>query len=160
LYAIAAKNKLQIFQMIVRRIKETDLDQLLLLYEHLHDNDIVPPTDVVEKVWQKIISNDSFIYFVIENNNQIVCSCNLTIIPNLTRGGRSFGLIENVVTHREYKNQGLGKTIINTAIECAKQHNCYKVMLLSNAMRKEAHKFYEALGFSSENKIGYVKKLA
>jgi hypothetical protein len=33
-------------------------------------------------------------------------------------------------------------------------------MLLSNAMRREAHKFYEALGFSSEDKIGYVKKLA
>jgi GNAT superfamily N-acetyltransferase len=145
--------------MIVRRIKETDLDQLLLLYKHLHNDDIVPPKGTIEKVWQKIISSDSFIYFVIEDNNQIVCSCNLTIIPNLTRGGRSIGLIENVVTHRAYRNQGFGKTIINTAIDCAKEHNCYKVMLLSNVMRKEAHKFYEALGFSAEDKVGYVKKL-
>lgn len=110
--------------MTVRRIKETDLDQLLFLYKHLHEDDIVPSKEIIEKVWQKIISNDSFIYFVIEDYKQIVCSCNLTIIPNLTRGGRSIGLIENVVTHREYRNQGLGKTIINTAIDCAKQHNC------------------------------------
>jgi hypothetical protein len=48
---------------------------------------------------------------------------------------------------------------MNAAVDFAKNQNCYKVMLLSNAQRKDAHKFYETLGFSSDDKIGYVKKL-
>jgi GNAT superfamily N-acetyltransferase len=145
--------------MTARRIKESDFNNLLLLYEHLHEDDIAASRDILEKVWQDIINNDFFIYFVIELDGLIVSSCNLTIIPNLTRGGKSIGLIENVVTHREYRNKGLGKNIIETAINFAEKKNCYKVMLLSSSKRTEAHQFYETLGFSSEDKIGYVRKL-
>ena len=147
-------------KMTVRRIKKTDLDNLILLYEHLHDNDIVTSKEALGKIWEKIIDSDFFIYFVIEIDNVIVCSCNLTIIPNLTRGGKSIGLIENVVTHLNHRNKGLGKVIMNEAIEVAKNQGCYKVMLLSDSRRIEAHKFYESLGFSSDNKIGYIKKLS
>lgn len=145
--------------MIVRRIKETDLDKLLLLYQHLHDDDLPASKDRLDEVWQKIIGNDAFVYFVIELDDIIVSACNLTIIPNLTRGGQSIGLIENVVTHGEYRNRGLGKKIIEAAADFAKNENCYKVMLLSNSKRKDAHKFYESIGFSSEDKIGYIRKL-
>jgi GNAT superfamily N-acetyltransferase len=145
--------------MTVRRIKKTDLDNLLLLYEHLHDSDIVTSRETLGNIWEKIIDSDSFIYFVIEIDNEIVCSCNLTIIPNLTRGGKSIGLIENVVTHLNHRNKGLGKAIMSAAIEFAKNQSCYKIMLLSDSKRIEAHKFYESLGFNSDNKIGYIKKL-
>lgn len=146
--------------MTVRRIKRTDLENLLLLYEHLHERDIITPKETREKILDKIIDSDCFVYFVIEIDNVLVCSCNLTIIPNLTRGGKSIGLIENVVTHLDYRNKGLGKLIMNTAVEFAKKQNCYKVMLLSDSKRTEAHKFYESLGFNSDSKIGFVKKLA
>jgi GNAT superfamily N-acetyltransferase len=145
--------------MIIRRAKNTDLDKVLLLYGYLHDNDATTSKDTLESIWQKIIGSDIFIYFVIELDNIIVCSCNLTIIPNLTRGGRSIGLVENVVTHLNYRNSGLGKAIMNTAIDFAKDKNCYKVMLLSNSKREEAHRFYESLGFNSDSKIAYIKKI-
>lgn len=145
--------------MIIRKAKASDLEKLLCLYEHLHDDDIAVSKNLLEGVWQKIINSDSFIYFVIEQDDLLVSTCNLTIIPNLTRGGQSIGLIENVVTHREYRNNGLGKIIIEAAVDFAKSRNCYKVMLLSSSKRKEAHQFYEALGFSSTDKIGFSKKL-
>ena len=145
--------------MFVRQAKNTDLSNLLLLYHHLHPDDIEPPTDLAEKVWLEILDSDHFIYFVIEQDGLLVSSCNLTIIPNLTRCGRPIGLIENVVTHQNYRNKGLGKTVMTAAIDFAKTRNCYKVMLLSNAQRKGAHKFYKTLGFDPEDKIGFVKKL-
>ena len=144
---------------MLRRIKASDLDGLLLLYRHLHTDDIEPSKDELEKVWQYIIVSDYFICFVIEKDDLLVSSCSLAIVPNLTRGGKSIGLIENVVTHCNYRGKGLGKIIMSAALDFAKEQNCYKVMLLSNAQRREAHKFYETLGFSSEDKIGYVKKL-
>lgn len=145
--------------MVIRRIKENDLEKLLLLYRHLHEDDTPASKDDLEKVWKEIFENDSIIYFVIELDGLLVSSCNLTIIPNLTRGGRPFGLIENVVTHSDYRNKGLGKSIMETAIDFAKSKNCYKVMLLSAAVREEAHEFYEKLGFSSQDKVGYAMKL-
>ena len=145
--------------MTVRKIKENELDKLISLYEHLHDDDIEIDKGTSEKIWQDILNDDSLVYFVIEQDDLLVSSCNLTVIPNLTRGGQSIALIENVVTHSEYRNKGLGKTIIETAVDYAKSKNCYKVMLLSSSKRVDAHRFYETLGFSSEDKIGYVKKL-
>lgn len=107
--------------MTVRNIKETELGKLLSLYEHLHDGDIEINKDILENVWQDILNNDSLVYFVIEQDGLLVSSCNLTIIPNLTRRAQSIGLIENVVTHRDYRNQGLGKLIMSTAVNYAKK---------------------------------------
>jgi len=145
--------------MNVRKIKESDLDQLLLLYGHLHEDDDKISMESLKKIWGEIFSNEAFTYFVIELDGMIVCSCNVSIIPNLTRGGRSIAIIENVVTHANFRKRGLGKLIIETAIDFAKTKNCYKVMLMTSKKRKGAHEFYRQLGFSSEEKIGFTMKL-
>ena len=49
--------------------------------------------------------------------------------------------------------------LINKAIETAKKNNCYKVILLSGIARKEAHQFYENLGFSSETKKAFDMRI-
>ena len=145
--------------MKVRKIKETELGKLLSLYEHLHDDDTKIDNDALEVIWQKILNNDSLIYFVIGQDDLLVSSCNLTIILNLTRRAKAIGLIENVVTHSNYRNKGLGKLVIKTAVNFAKRKNCYKITLLSSSKRTGAHKFYETLGFSSDDKVGYVMKI-
>ncbi len=49
--------------------------------------------------------------------------------------------------------------MIEKAIETAKKNNCYKVILFSGVARKEAHQFYENLGFSSKTKIAFDMRL-
>lgn len=39
---------------MIREIKETDLDTLLLLYTQLHYNDIPDKTENVTQLWEKI----------------------------------------------------------------------------------------------------------
>ena len=143
--------------MEVRKIKEDELEQLLSLYQHLHPQDVQPAEEALRKAWQTILSLPAiFQYFVIEKDEKLVASCNLSLIPNLTRGARSIGLIENVVTHPDYRRQGLGKKIVEHAVTCARENNCYKVMLLSDAKRVESHHFYQSLGFSGDSKKGFA----
>ena len=54
---------------------------------------------------------------MVEDDGIIVSSCTLIIIDNLTRSGRPFGLIENVITHREYRKREYGTSILYKAIE-------------------------------------------
>ncbi|HYG39763.1 MAG TPA: hypothetical protein VD908_14145 [Cytophagales bacterium] len=75
--------------MNIRRVKEADLENLLSLYEHLHQDDIIPSKEILNKTWQTIIKySDFFIYLIAEKDGEIVSSCNLTIVPNLTIGSK------------------------------------------------------------------------
>jgi len=68
-------------------------------------------------------------------------------------------LIENVVTAPQYRRKGYGRALLQNAMDLARRHNCYKIMLLSNAGRKEAHGFYMSLGFEGKSKIGFQMRL-
>jgi GNAT superfamily N-acetyltransferase len=139
-----------------RLIKNNELDKLLELYKFLNIGDVQAEYDSLKKSWKEITGNpDKYIYFVIDDCEKFISTCNVTIIPNLTRGARSFAVIENVVTHPDFRRCGLGEIVMKEAIKYAKERNCYKIMLLSNAKRKEAHLFYEKLGFNSTDKVGF-----
>jgi GNAT superfamily N-acetyltransferase len=145
---------------IIRQATENDLDGLLDLYTHLNPNDApLPPRARVIDLWQEIVANPMLTYFVAEQGGRLVSSCNLTVIPNLTRGARPFGVIENVITHPDFRRQGVAKAILERAIETARQANCYKVMLMSGTSRQGAHALYEKVGFSKDTKLGFDLRL-
>ena len=124
---------------------------------HIHSVDEpLPPPAEVQELWRDILANPLFHYFGVEFDGRIVSACMLCTIPNLTRGARPFGVIENVVTHSDYRRRGFAKALLQHTLEFAWQANCHKVMLLSGVARKEAHSLYESVGFSKHAKIGYV----
>jgi GNAT superfamily N-acetyltransferase len=143
----------------VRDAVESDLDGILDLYTYLHEyGDPLPPRVDLSELWNGIIANSLLRYFVAEYEGQLMSSCNLTIIPNLTHGARPFGFIENVITRPEYRRNGYAQSVINYALNAAWQSGCHTVMLLSNEHRHEAHELYEKVGFKKGVKIGYVAK--
>jgi GNAT superfamily N-acetyltransferase len=144
----------------IRQATEGDLDGLLALYTHLSPNDApLPPRTQVIELWKEIVANPMLTYFVAEQEGKLIATCNLAIVPNLTRGARPFGVIENVITHPDFRRQGLATQVLEHAIDTARQAGCYKVMLLSGASRKEAHALYEKAGFSKDTKLGFDLRL-
>lgn len=111
---------------------------------------------------ERISKNPNIKYFGAvdaANGDRVVSTCFTMIIPNLTAHGRSICFLENVVTDSAYRKQGLARKVIEMAIEDAKSHNCYKVILQSNCKRTEAHKFYENLGFDGNLKKAFDLRL-
>jgi ribosomal protein S18 acetylase RimI-like enzyme len=144
---------------VVRDAIESDLDGILDLYTRLHAHDTAPPPRaLLAEIWSNILADPSLRYFVGACGGQLVSSCNLAVIPNLTRGARPFGVIENVVTHPDYRRQGFAQAVLEHALDAAWQAGCYKVMLLSSAHRDAAHILYERVGFKKGVKTGFVAR--
>ena len=143
----------------IRKIREDELQSLLSLYRHLHPGDPeLAVTKDVERLWHRIFSDSQLHYLVAEVAGQIVSSCTLAIIPNLTRSARPYGLIENVVTHSDFRRRGIGTRILQSALELAWKKDCYKVMLLTGRKDGATLRFYQQAGFEAGVKTGFVAK--
>jgi len=92
--------------------------------------------------------------FVVEVGGVLVASCTLIVVPNLTRGGRPYGLIENVVTHAHFRKRGFGKQVLAAASSAAWDAGCYKVILMTGSTKPETLKFYAEAGFE-QSKTGF-----
>jgi GNAT superfamily N-acetyltransferase len=141
----------------VRAIGREELPELLELYKHLHESDLPLVFDRrLEKLWDGICANPLLHYLVGELDGELVSSCTLAIIPNLTRGARPYGLIENVVTRRDHRKRGFATSVLKHALRIAWDNNCYKVMLLTGSKREETLRFYEGAGFKRNIKTGFA----
>jgi GNAT superfamily N-acetyltransferase len=143
--------------LCVRRIRDDELASLLELHTHLNPvDDPLPGKEQLEQTWKEIQSDPRLRCFVAVQGGRIVGSCMLIIIPNLTRGARPYGLIENVVTHREYRRRGVGTRLMQHALQVAWDQKCYKVMLLTSSPQEGVLDFYEKVGFVQGVKTGLV----
>lgn len=144
--------------MIIRKIKESELNQLIELYFHYTHKDNLPPLtqEKIQRIWEQIESNPCVNYFVLETENKIVAACILTITPSFIRGGDGYGLIEHVVTHSEYRRKGFGEAIVNFSLNYAWKNGCTEVMLLSGSQNERAHSLYEKIGFDKHRKSGFI----
>ena len=108
----------------VRSAAEYDLPGVLNLYRHLHPHDPQLETATAERVWSTLLTSNFMTVIVAQATEML--SCTLAIVPNLSRGGRSYGVIENVVTHADYRRLGLGGRVLAHALDIAWQADCYK----------------------------------
>ena len=144
--------------MISRRITAAELPELLGLYAFLHPEDpVVDPSGAdVQRIWAEILADANLRYYVAEEEKKIVATCTLTLIPNLTRGLRQYGLIENVVTHPDFRRKGFATGVLRLALDDAWRAGCYKVMRETGSKREETLRFYEKAGFQRGVKTGFI----
>jgi GNAT superfamily N-acetyltransferase len=144
----------------IREAIEADLPSLLTLYSHLHPDD--PPLSVsaAKPRFDRLLRYDGSVVLVGLSGSQIVTSCTLIVVPNLTRAGRAYALIENVVTGASFRKNGYATAILHEAAERAWKHDCYKVMLLTGSTDPATLRFYEKAGFE-QSKTGFqMRKIA
>lgn len=89
--------------MEIREIQRDELPQLLALYRHLHPDGWLEEGPDAQKIWQAIQAAPGYHIVVAEEGGELVSTCTLLIVPNLTHLGRPYGLIESVVTHPAHR---------------------------------------------------------
>lgn len=143
--------------VVVRKIRDDELSSLLALYRHLNadDPELIINTEI-ERLWEQICRDPQSHYLAADVDGKIVSTCTLAIIRNLTCGAKPYGLIENVVTHPDFRKRGLGTRLLRAALELAWGADCYKVMLLTGRKDPATLRFYEQAGFESGVKTGFV----
>ena len=145
--------------MEIRKINEGELNELLSLYSHLHASDEpLPKTDVVNAIWHEIQANPDIQYFGLFVDGRLLSCCTICIIPNLTRGCRPYGVIENVVTHKDFRNRGYGKNVLGHALEYAWGRNCHRVMLQTGRKDEATFQFYKSAGFDRYEKQAFIAR--
>lgn len=71
----------------------------------------------------------------------------LTFIPYLSRRGSERAMVEGVRVDSRYRGQGIGRQMLQWAIDRARERDCQLVQLTSDKQRSRARQFYESLGF-------------
>ena len=141
-------------ELKIRAADSGDVPALLQLYRHLDPDDAVTPLDDALKNREllQLYPGSGIIVGCVDG--ALVATCTLIVIPNLTRGGAPYALIENVVTDAAHRNKGDGKAVLKAATEAAWRSGCYKVMLLTSSKDPATLRFYADCGFM-QDKTGF-----
>ncbi len=136
----------------IRDLGVDDVEPLLVLYQQLNVGDEPPPPASVRAAF----THPGLRHFGLFDGEVLVATCNLAVIPNLTRGGRSYGVIEDVVTREDQRNRGHGQAVVKHAIEQAWAMGAYKVVLTTSRKDPAVWAFYERCGFDASDKRAFV----
>jgi ribosomal protein S18 acetylase RimI-like enzyme len=143
----------------IRRAEFGDLPDLLNLYTHLHNTPVPVIDNRVEEVWRNIIGDGNQHILLGITDGKPVSSCVLVIVSNLTHMQHPYALIENVVTHADYRGRGYATRMLDAAADIAVSRGCYKIMLMTGSKQESTYNFYRSAGYNSADKTAFVRWL-
>lgn len=148
--------------MVIRKAKGTDANDLKELYFN-HLTHFPPKEEQDMSLWQNLLDqfekDEKMHLLVVKEDGKVVSSVQMAIIENLTHNVRPFAVIENVVTHADYRNKGYASALLERASEIAKEYRCYKVFLETGSNKESTLNFYRENGFAIDEKHSCLKRL-
>lgn len=148
--------------MNIRKATGNDAQALLVLYfEYLTS---YPPKEEQDMtLWSNLLdkfAQDENMYLLVaEENGKVVSSVQMAIIESLTHNVRPFAVVENVVTHVDYRNKGYASALLERASQIAKERRCYKISLETGSNKESTLNFYRSNGFEIDKKHSCLKRL-
>ncbi|MBB6303476.1 GNAT superfamily N-acetyltransferase [Rhizobium leucaenae] len=149
--------------LLIREAREGDLPAVIALFAadalggHGDTTDPAAYEDYL-RAFRTIQSSPDQALYVAEFRCDVVGTFQTMITTSLTGRGSSSMIIEAVQTRSDLRGQGIGAAMINFCIAGAKSRGMRLVQLTSNAARKDAHRFYERLGFKPSH-LGFKMAL-
>ena len=134
--------------LIIRPARKTDIPGILALYKGLEDGQgWNTELSTAEDKFERMGSYPHFSVYIAEWAGEMVGSFELLIMDNLAHQGASSAIVEDVVVKAGCQGKGIGKAMMEFAMQVSREQRCYKMVLSSSLKRIDAHCFYEQMGF-------------
>lgn len=88
---------------------------------------------------------------VAELDGEVIGTLHLTFLPSISFQGGLRAQVESVRVDKECRNRGIGRQMMEWTIERARERGARSIQLTSHLSRKDAHRFYEKLGFKGSH---------
>ena len=111
--------------ILIRKLTATDYNSFFKLINDFRETTFTKEQFI--NTLNKINQNSDII--VIEYNNELIATGTIIYENKFIFNICTLGHIEDVCIKKEFRNNSLGKIIINYLITLAKEHKCYKVVL-------------------------------
>ncbi len=141
----------------VRKAIQKDVPSIVQLLAddklgQLRENYTNPLPEGYYEAFEKINADSNQELIVVENEkNELIGTLQLSFIQYLTYRGGVRAQIEAVRIRKDMRGEGIGKKMIDWAIERSKERGAHIVQLTTDKQRPEAIHFYEKLGFRASH---------
>lgn len=122
-------------------LQRDHMDQVILLLQNI--SSFTPPKELHDEIWDTFKSQLN-VHSVVAIEDDLVVGYGSIVIESKIRGGK-MGHIEDIATHSEKRNTGIGKIIVNALYDIAHANGCYKVTL---QCQQHNISFYEKCEYS------------
>jgi GNAT superfamily N-acetyltransferase len=146
-------------QIIFRKARAGDIPAIIAL---LADDGLgrgredtgSPPNSKYLEAFKAIDADPHQLQVVAAVGETVIGTMQVTFIPGLSRQGAWRGQIEGVRIAATHRGSGLGRQMLQWAIDQCRAKGCSLVQLTTDKKRLDAHRFYEKLGFVGSH-VGY-----
>ena len=99
------------------------------------------PFDKFSAIFQEQISDERYYCLIYEQEHAVVGVLNLRFEQQLHHAERIAEIMEFAVDP-SYRNQGIGKSMLENAYQIAKECGCIQIEIACNQLRLDTHRFY------------------
>ena len=131
------------------------------LHRHLHPDGWLEEGEAARDIWKTIQALPGYDILVAVEGGEVLSSCTLLIVPNLTHGGPATAWSENVGgTNLLPPGAGLSpRPVWDYARKLAEKQRCYKLMLMTGSKQESTLRFYREAGYRDDQKTAFVQWL-
>lgn len=109
----------------VEPIQREHMAEVIMLLQNM--SAYLPAEDSYDAIWDVFAAQPN-VFSVVAIENEMVVGYGSVVIESKIRGGK-MGHVEDIVTHPDRLNKGIGKSVVNSLYEIARSKGCYKVSL-------------------------------
>lgn len=149
--------------MIIREASAADVPAIVALFvdDELggHGDSLAPDlAPVYAAAFARILASPNDTLYVAERDGRVIGTFQLTLIQTLVHRARLRAVVESVHVASSERGRGVGAALMRRAVAEARRKGAGIVQLTSNARCKDAHRFYERLGFTPSH-VGFKLEL-
>lgn len=134
--------------MTIRPARICDIDSIVGLLRELFciEADFVFDPEKQRQGLQQLLNSEKDTMLVAESDNNVVGFCTLQTLISTAEGGR-VGLLEDLIVAEAYRNQGIGKKLLEEALHWANSQDLKRLQLLADSNNLPALDFYIQRGW-------------